>query len=109
MQLGLTNSKDIVVNSVAVIKGNRSIDLAETSDAVEGLAPETLNSLEKLVSSLNGDAKYFQTVTFAFGNKADKSTTYAKTQADALLDAKVDCGNRNLRHQSGDLQQNRHR
>ena len=46
MALSLTNSKDIVANSVTVVKGNRALDLAEKIDAVQGLAPETLNSLE---------------------------------------------------------------
>ncbi len=46
MPLSLNNSKDIVANSIAVIKGNRAIDLIETIDAVQGLAPETLNGLE---------------------------------------------------------------
>jgi hypothetical protein len=46
MALSLTNSKDIVANSITVIKGNRAIDLLETIEAVQGLAPDTLNSLE---------------------------------------------------------------
>jgi hypothetical protein len=56
MSSSLTNSKDTVVHSIAVIKGNRLIDLAETIDVVQGLAPETLNSLEKLANAFNGDA-----------------------------------------------------
>ncbi len=47
MPLSLNNSKDTVANSISVIKGNKTIDLIETIDAVQGLAPETLNSLEK--------------------------------------------------------------
>ena len=54
MSLSLANSKDDVVNSVAVIKGSRLIDLVETTDVVQGLAPETLNSFEKLAAALNG-------------------------------------------------------
>ena len=46
MALSLTNSKDIVANSVTVVKGNRAIDLIDTIEAVQGFAPETLNSLE---------------------------------------------------------------
>ena len=55
MALSLTNSKDIVANSITVIKGNRAIVLLDTIDAVQGLAPDTLNSLEKLATAMNND------------------------------------------------------
>ena len=80
MPVSLRNSKDIVANSVAIVKGNKLIDVLETIDAVQGLAPETLNSLEKLATALNNDSNYFQTVSAAIGNKADASDVYTKTQ-----------------------------
>ena len=46
MPVSLSNSKDTVANSISLIRGNRLIDVLETIDAVQGLAPETLNSLE---------------------------------------------------------------
>ena len=52
MPISLNNSKDIVANSVSIIRGNRTIDLVETTDAVQGFAPETLNSLEKLATAI---------------------------------------------------------
>ena len=55
MPISLNNSKDIVANSVSIIRGNRTIDLVETIDAVQGFAPETLNSLEKLADAMNND------------------------------------------------------
>ena len=58
MALSLTNSKDIVANSITVIKGNRAIDLLDTIDAVQGLAPDTLNSLEKLATAMNNDPAF---------------------------------------------------
>ncbi len=58
MPLSLNDSKDIVANSIAVVEGNRTIDLIETIDAVQGLAPETLNSLEKLATALNNDSSF---------------------------------------------------
>ncbi len=45
MPVSLSNSKDIVANSISVIKCNRTINLVETIDIVQGLAPDTLNSL----------------------------------------------------------------
>ena len=90
MPLSLNNSKDIVANRISVLKGNRTIDVLETIDAVTGLAPETLNSLEKLATALNNDDGFFTTVTTALGNKADTSTTYTKSASNLLLDAKVD-------------------
>ena len=80
MPVSLNNSKDIVANSVSVIKGNKLIDVLETVDAIQGLAPETLNSLEKLATALNNDSNYFQTVSSAIGGKADKTDTFTKAE-----------------------------
>jgi hypothetical protein len=60
MPISLNNSKDIVANSVSIIKGNRTSDLVETIDAVQGFAPETLNSLEKLATAMNNDSSFLQ-------------------------------------------------
>ena len=84
MPVSLSNSKDSTANSFSITKGGRTIDVLETIDAVQGLAPEILNSLEKLATALNNDANYFQTVSSAISNKADKDTV------NMLLDAKVD-------------------
>ena len=90
MPLSLNNSKDIVANSLCIIKGNKTIDVLETIDAAQGLALETLNSLEKLANALNGDSTFSQTVSTAISNKADAATTYNKNTVNSLLDAKVD-------------------
>ena len=90
MPLSLNNSKDIVANSVSVLKGNQTIDLLQSLDSVTGLAPATLNSLEKLAKALNDDAGFFTTVTTALSNKAETSTTYTQSVVNGLLDLKVD-------------------
>ena len=76
MPISLNNSKDIVANSLSIIKGNKTIDVLETIDAVQGLAPETLNSLEKLATALNGDSTFFQTVSTALGNRCPGSPKF---------------------------------
>ncbi len=75
---------------LAVIKGNKTIYLVGTIDAVQGLAPKIMNSLEKLATALNNDSNFFNTVTTALNDKADKSTTFIRSVVNALLDAKVD-------------------
>ncbi len=106
MSLSSTYSEDLVVNSIAVVKGNRLIDLVEAIGAVQGLAPETLNSLEKLANTLHGDSSYFQTVSTAIGNKADKSTTYTKTPRRKGRRRRHDD---QLRHHGDDLHKSRRR
>ncbi len=59
MSLNLTNSKDIVVNSVAVIKGNRLIDLAETIDSAQGTCAGDAEQLREISKSLERRCKIF--------------------------------------------------
>ena len=89
MPVSLSNSKDIVANSISLVRGNRLIGVLETIDAVQGLAPETLNSLEKLANALNNDSNYFATVSDIFEDKADKATTYTKTEVNTALNLKA--------------------
>jgi hypothetical protein len=89
MPVSLSNSKDIVANNISVVKGNTFVDVLGTIDDVKGLAPETLNTLEKLANALNNDSNYFQTVSGAISNKADAATTYTKTDVDTALALKA--------------------
>ena len=63
MPVSLTNSVDIIANSVSLIKNNEIVDVAESFGNITGLAPSTLNSLEKLATALNNDANFFQTTS----------------------------------------------
>ena len=58
MSVILNNRKDIVANSIAADKVNKTIGLVENIDVFQGLAPETLNCLEKLTTTLNNDSNF---------------------------------------------------
>ena len=82
--VSLSNSKDIIANSISVIKGNQVIDVLDTLNAVQGLAPETLNSLEKLANALDNNPTFYANVAQAIDQKAD--TTYVNTQLNNKVD-----------------------
>ncbi len=90
MPVCLNNSKDTVANSLSVFGGNKTTDVLETLDVAQGLAPETLNSLEKPANAFHVYSKYFPTVATAISDKADKSATYSKSVVDILLGTNVD-------------------
>ena len=61
----MTNSLDIVANTISVVDKNKVIDLKELFlsklDAIEnivGLLVETLNSLQKLAEAINSDSNF---------------------------------------------------
>ena len=88
MPLSLNSSKDIVANSISILKGNRTIDVLETIDAVQGLAPDTLNSLEKLATAMNNEPAFFTALSSAIDNKqATLSDGTAITNSQAILSA----------------------
>ena len=52
MPLSLNNRKDIVADSISIDKGNETIDLADSLDAILGIAPDGLNSLKAVFSPI---------------------------------------------------------
>jgi hypothetical protein len=84
MSVNLTNSVDIVANSISIIgPDGQLISLTEAIDGeisvVQGnLTPDQLQDLSSLSTALNNDPNYFTTVTNQLGQKADKATTYTK-------------------------------
>ena len=52
-------------------------------------APDALNTLNELAQALANDPSYVATVVNQLAQKADKSTTYTKTEANDLLSAKA--------------------
>lgn len=53
-------------------------------------APAALDTLQELATALGNDPNFATTIATQLGNKADKSTTYTKTEVDTALSAKAD-------------------
>jgi len=81
----LNNSVDVVANSISVIRDNRVVDLLDTVNDITGLAPTTLDSLEKLASALDNNPDFYSTVAQALDTKA--STSYVDTQLSTKANA----------------------
>jgi len=66
--MSLTNSKDIVCNTVRIINGDDLKDIfdvfllkSEASDIV-GLPPDTLNTLQEIANAIGNDPNFFTTI-----------------------------------------------
>ena len=78
MSVSLTNSVDIVANSISIIGPDGQ--LISLTEAIEGgvsvvqgnLTPDQLQDLSSLSTALNNDPNYFTTVTNQLEQKADK-------------------------------------
>ena len=102
----LSKSKVLVANSVSIIQGNQVKDLLDTLNSVQGLAPSTLNSLEKLANALDNtpsynesvmqgidqqaDTSYVNTQLATKANSSSSSTYYLKTETDTKFSLKAD-------------------
>ena len=58
------------------------------NDLVNG-APALLNTLSEISASIANDPNYTTTTNSALNLKAEKNTTYTKTESDALLNAQA--------------------
>jgi hypothetical protein len=88
--VSLTNSKDIVANSISVIDKNKVIALKElflskldAINSIVGLPIETLNSLQKLAESINSDSDLYNTMVKEINLKYD--TTYVNNKNDIII------------------------
>ena len=69
MPVYLTNSVDIVANSVQIIKNDQVVDVLDNITNITGLPPETMNSLEKIASAMDNDPDFFSNRRQRFGGK----------------------------------------
>ena len=60
MPVSLTNSIDIIANSVSVVQNKIVVNILDTISQISGLAPETLNTLQELAQSINNDNTFLQ-------------------------------------------------
>ena len=101
MPVSLTNSIDIVANSVSFYDANQVkniLDLfLQKTDAITqiiGFPPETLNTIQKLAESINNDQTFYNTINNKVDTKANsadvytKTSTFSQTEIDDKLAAK---------------------
>ena len=74
MPVTVTNSVDIVANSVQIIKDNELINVLDKITNFTGLPPETMDSLEKIANAMDNDPNFFQTIADGLGAKLDTQT-----------------------------------
>ena len=78
MPVNLSNSKDIVANSVSVIKEKSIVDLLTAIESIQGIPPTTLNTLEKIALSIDNNPSFYTTVIGDLGTKADQTYVVAQ-------------------------------
>jgi hypothetical protein len=82
------------VDTALALKANQSTTYTKTDvdSKISNLianAPDALNTLNELAQALANDPSYATTVVNQLAQKADKSTTYTKTEVDSALSAKA--------------------
>ena len=85
MPVSLTNIVDIIANSVSVVQNNKVVNILNTISQITGLAPETLNTLQKLAASINNDNTFYNTINNKLATKA-KSTDVLHTHTNSHAD-----------------------
>ena len=92
MSVKLTNSNDIIANSIAVLIENDYIYIMNIIQNVNnfiaqvvGRPPSTLNTLQKIASSINNDPLVSQTLLGLINAKAPTSDVYNKEYINELI------------------------
>ena len=92
--VSLTNSNDIIANSVSIVQDNEIVNILDLISQITGLAPETLNTLQKLAASINNDNTFYNSVNTQLALKANsadlyiRSETYTQNQINSALSGK---------------------
>ena len=81
MPVALTNSKDIVANSVSIVDYNKVVDImgliGEISSVITyviGKPPVTMNTLEKIYQAINNDPQFYRMIVSMINFKLHSTT-----------------------------------
>jgi hypothetical protein len=87
MVFSLSNTLDIVANTISVIEDNKVIDVKElflsklgAIENIVGLPPDTLNTLQKLGEAINNDSNFYENLIKDLSFKANTADTYRKAE-----------------------------
>jgi len=91
MSLSLTNSEDIIANSVSIINSKgQLVDLIQLlGETFIGLPPSTLDTLEKIATAIDNDPTFIATVRALLDTKANQATTYTKLEVNQEINKVV--------------------
>ena len=94
----LTNSHDVIVNSLSLIGAEKITDVKElflskldARDNIVGLAPDTLNALQQPGEAINNDSNFYATLITDLLFKANaidtfkQPETFARTEVDSMF------------------------
>ncbi len=80
MSINLTNSNDLIVNSLSLIRGNNIEDISEiylskdeAISGIVGLPVSTLDTLEKIGASIDNDPNFFANNQVSLNLKIESS------------------------------------
>ena len=79
MPVSLSNSIDIIANSVSIVQDNRLVNILDLISQITGLAPATLNTLQKLAESMNNDNRFYNTINTQLASKANSTDVYTRS------------------------------
>ena len=81
MPVALTNSKDIVANSVSIVDYNKVVDImvliGEINSVITyviGKPPLTMNTLEKIYQAINNDPQFYRMIVSMINSKLHSTT-----------------------------------
>ena len=84
MSVPLTNSKDIIANSISLIQNNGSvINILDLIEQIEGgLTPEQIQTISEISTAINNVPPFFTTIQNHINNNRNILDSYSKIETD---------------------------